>query len=142
MDAVLFIAGDVEALRFARRAPVLTATARDLEILRRGGVALDALIGSGEDEAERYHAGDLDPEPHLVVTTSGALGGWMQPGGPYTARRSPARARTPTAAATRSWPGSRSRSARSSSRTTPSFAARCGAAALTGRGVAPQPVSL
>ena len=63
MDAVLFIAGDVEALRFARRAPVLTATARDLDILRRGGVALDALIGSGEDEAERYHAGDLDPEP-------------------------------------------------------------------------------
>ena len=53
MDAVLFIAGDVEALRFARRAPVLTATARDLEMLRRGAVALDALIGSGEDEAER-----------------------------------------------------------------------------------------
>ena len=64
---------------------MLTATARDLEILRRGGVELDALIGSGEDEAERYHAGDLDPEPHLVVTTSGALGGWMQPGGPFTA---------------------------------------------------------
>ena len=56
MDAVLFIAGDVEALRLARRAPVLTATARDLDILRRGGVELDALIGSGEDEAERYHA--------------------------------------------------------------------------------------
>ena len=85
MDAVLFIAGDVEALRFARRASVLTATARDLDVLRRGGVALDALIGSGEDEAERYHVGDLDPEPDLVVTTSGALGGWMQPGGPYTA---------------------------------------------------------
>ena len=85
MDAVLFIAGDVESLRFARRASVLTATARDLDILRRGGVALDALIGSGEDEAERYHVGDLDPEPDLVVTTSGALGGWMQPGGPYTA---------------------------------------------------------
>ena len=48
---------------FARRAPVLTATARDLDILRRGAVELDALIGSGEDEAERYHAGDLDPEP-------------------------------------------------------------------------------
>ena len=57
MDAVLFIAGDVEALRRARRAPVLTATTRDLEILRRGAVELDALIGSGEDEAERYHAG-------------------------------------------------------------------------------------
>ena len=43
--------------------PVLTATARDIETLRRGAVELDALIGSGEDEAERYHAGDLDPEP-------------------------------------------------------------------------------
>ena len=30
MDAVLFIAGDVEALRCARRAPVLTATTREI----------------------------------------------------------------------------------------------------------------
>ena len=32
-----------------------------------------------------------DSDAPLVVTTSGALGGWMQPGGPYTAtrRRSP-----------------------------------------------------
>jgi len=85
MDAVLFIAGDVEALRWARRAPVLTATARDLDVLRRGGIELEALIGSGEDESELYHPGDLDPEPQLVVTTSGALGGWMQPGGPFSA---------------------------------------------------------
>ena len=63
MDAVLFIAGDVEALRLARRAPVLTATARDLDVLRRGAVELEALIGSGEDESEIYHPGDLDPEP-------------------------------------------------------------------------------
>ena len=93
MDAVLFIAGDVDALRRARRARVLTATARDLEILRRGAVELEALIGSGEDEAERYHPGDLDPEPRLVVTTSGALGGWMQPGGPFTAAPLPGPAR-------------------------------------------------
>ena len=32
-----------------------------------------------------YRGGDLDPEPRLVVTTSGALGGWAQPGGPYSA---------------------------------------------------------
>ena len=118
MDAVLFIAGDVDALRAARRAPVLTATTREIENLRRGAVQLDALIGSGEDEAERYHAGDLDPEPKLVVTTSGALGGWMQPGGPFVAAPVPGRARTPTAAATRSWRGSRLRSARGSRRTT------------------------
>ena len=70
MDAVLFIAGDVEGLHHARRARVLTATAREIDVLRRGAVQLDALIGSGEDEAEVYHPGDLDPEPHLVVTTS------------------------------------------------------------------------
>ena len=43
------------------------------------------LVGSGKDEAEMYRAGELDPEPKLVVTTSGALGGWAQPGGPFTA---------------------------------------------------------
>ena len=32
-----------------------------------------------------YRQGDIDPEPKLVVTTSGALGGWAQPGGPFTA---------------------------------------------------------
>ena len=46
---------------------------------------LDALVSSGKDEAELYHPGQLDPEPRLVVTTSGALGGWAQPGGPYNA---------------------------------------------------------
>jgi len=44
---------------------------------------LDALVGSGEDDGELYRAGDLDPAPNLVVTTSGGLGGWVQPGGPF-----------------------------------------------------------
>ena len=52
-------------------------------------VELDALVRSGEDDAEVYRPGDLDPEPKLVVTTSGALGGWMQPGGPYVAAPPP-----------------------------------------------------
>ena len=78
MDAVFFVAGDVDALLHARRGRVLTATSRELEVLRRGGVELDALIGSGEDEAERYRPGELDPPPRLVVTTSGGLGGWSQ----------------------------------------------------------------
>jgi len=30
-----------------------------------------------------YRPGDLDPAPRTIVTTSGALGGWVQPGGPY-----------------------------------------------------------
>jgi ribokinase len=61
------------------------ATGRELATLRQVAVELDAIVGSGKDEAELYKQGDLDPEPRLVVTTSGALGGWAQPGGPYSA---------------------------------------------------------
>lgn len=84
-DAVYFCAGDADALRHARRARVVVATARELATLSRGAIELDALVSSGKDPAEQYHAGQLDPEPRLVVTTSGALGGWAQPGGPYQA---------------------------------------------------------
>ena len=143
MDAVLFIAGDVEALRRARRAPVLTATARDVEILRRGGVELDALIGSGEDEAERYHTGDLDPEPELVVTTSGALGGWMQPGGPFTAAPLPGPREDAYGCGDSFMAGLTFALGKGlDPHDAVNFAARCGAAAMTGRGVAPQPVAL
>lgn len=84
-DAVYFASGDAAALRQARRARVLVATARELATLRAGAVELDALVGSGEDEGERYAPGDLAPQPALVVSTAGALGGWAQPGGPYQA---------------------------------------------------------
>jgi ribokinase len=84
-DAVFFCAGDVDALLNARHARVLVATARELATLGRGAVELDALVGSGKDDAEVYRPGDLDPEPRLTVTTSGALGGWAQPGGPFSA---------------------------------------------------------
>ncbi len=60
MDAVFFVAGDVDALVHARRAPVLTATPRELDVLRRAGIELDALVGSGEDRAEQYRPGDID----------------------------------------------------------------------------------
>ena len=111
-DGVYFTAGDAEAVRQARRARVLVATARELPTLHAAGVELDALVASGEDDAERYQAGDLDPPPKLVVSTAGALGGWAQPGGPYKAARPAARSRTPTAPATASPPGSRTRSRR------------------------------
>jgi ribokinase len=88
-DCVYFVSGDVEALRKARHARVLVATARELSTLRRAGVELDALVGSALDEGERYQAGELDPPPRLVVATSGHLGGWAQPGGPYAAAEKP-----------------------------------------------------
>ena len=143
MDAVLFIAGDVEALRLARRAPVLTATARDLDVLRRGGVQLEALIGSGEDESEVYHHGDLDPEPALVVTTSGALGGWMQPGGPFSAAPLPGPREDAYGCGDSFMAGlTYALAAGLAHHEAVHFAARCGAAAMTGRGVDPQPVVL
>ena len=84
-EAVYYCAGDVDALLHARRARALVATARELGTIRRAAVELDAIVGSAKDEAELYRPGDVDPEPRLAVTTSGALGGWAQPGGPFTA---------------------------------------------------------
>jgi ribokinase len=88
-DAVYFTAGDAEAVRQARRARILVATARELGTLHTAGVELDALVASGDDDAERYQPGDLDPPPKLVVSTAGSLGGWAQPGGPYKAAAPP-----------------------------------------------------
>jgi ribokinase len=84
-DAVFFVSGDIASLRAARRARVLVATARELDTLRRGEERLDVLVGSGNDPSERFEAGDLQPPPATVVTTSGSLGGWIRPGGPFRA---------------------------------------------------------
>jgi ribokinase len=90
-DGVFFVSGDVAALRASRGARVLVATPRELPIIRAAGVELDALVGSGDDEGERYRPGELDPPPRLVVSTAGALGGWAQPGGPFRPAQAPAR---------------------------------------------------
>ena len=84
-DAVYFVSGDVAALRAARSARVLVAASRELATLRRGAEKLDVLVGSGEDAAERFEPGELEPVPKVVVTTSGGLGGWLRPGGPFRA---------------------------------------------------------
>jgi ribokinase len=83
--AVYFVSGDVAALRAARQSPVLVATARELTTLRRSAVEVNVLVGSGEDAAERFESGELEPEPAIVVTTAGMLGGWIRPGGPFRA---------------------------------------------------------
>lgn len=74
-DAVYFCKGDADALRRARSARVLVATARELPTLQAAGVRLDALVHSARDPGERYAPGDLDPAPMLVATTEGASGG-------------------------------------------------------------------
>jgi ribokinase len=75
VDALYFTARDVSALREARRAGVLVATARELPTLREAAVPLDALVHSGKDAGERYSVGSLEPPPALVVTTRGSEGG-------------------------------------------------------------------
>ena len=83
--AVYFVSGDLAALAAARHCPLLVATARELTTLRRAAVEVDVLVGSGEDAAERFESGELEPEPRIVVTTAGQLGGWIRPGGPFRA---------------------------------------------------------
>jgi ribokinase len=135
-DSVYFCAGDVDALLLSRRARVVVATARVLDTLSRGSVELDALVGSGKDESERYHPGDLDPEPRLVVTTSGALGGWAQPGGPFAGGPRPEVFVDSYGAGDCFAAGlSFALGAGLERSEALAFAARCGAGALAGRGV-------
>jgi ribokinase len=75
VDAVYFVSGDAAALSAARRARMLVATARSLDVLKEAKVELDALVHSSKDEGERYSAGQLDPPPKLVVGTAGSEGG-------------------------------------------------------------------
>ena len=134
-DAVFFVSGDIAALRASRHARVLVATARELPTLRRGAEQLDVLVGSARDPGEHVEAGALDPPPRYVVTTSGGLGGWVNPGGPFRAAPLPgpvsdaygcgdcfAAGLTYALAAGRSMDEA------------VAFGARCGAAVLTGRG--------
>ncbi len=142
-DAVYLCAGDADAVLRARRGRVLVATARELPTLRRAAVDLDALVASGKDGAESYRVGDLDPEPRLVVTTSGALGGWAQPGGPYSAAPAPASVADAYGAGDCFAAGlAFALAAGLDSHGALEFASRCGAGALAGRGVHAEPVRL
>lgn len=134
-DAVYFVSGDVAALLAARRAPVLVATSRELATLARSGVEIDVLVGSGEDAAERFEPGELDPPPRIVVTTSGALGGWIRPGGPFRAAPLPGPVSDAYGCGDCFAAGLTFALARGSLvDEAVALAARCGAAVLTGRG--------
>lgn len=81
-DGVYFSGGDADALRAARKAKVVVASARELPVLLDAGVQLDVLVASAADDGERYEGG-LEPAPRYVVRTSGARGGTVEPGGPF-----------------------------------------------------------
>ena len=74
-DGVYFTAGDTEALRSARSAPVLVATVRAKPTLVAANVQLDMLVASSKDPGERYSAGEIEPPPRFVAETAGAGGG-------------------------------------------------------------------
>ncbi|MFN2389390.1 MAG: PfkB family carbohydrate kinase [Actinomycetota bacterium] len=139
IDAVYFTAGDAGALAHARRAGVLVATSRALPALVQAQTPLDALVGSASDPAEAYEPGALEPPPGLVVMTTGERGGWITVGG-HT--RQPFAA-PPLGAAIVDRYGAGDAFAAGLTYAlgcglAPShaaaLAARCGAAALTGRG--------
>lgn len=83
IDGVYFTGGDAEAVRAARQAKVLVASARELPVLREAGVELDVLVASAADRGEHY-AGGLEPPPRYVVRTEGARGGTVEPGGRFS----------------------------------------------------------
>ena len=139
VDAAYFTAGDVEALQAARRARVLVSTPRALSVLKGSGVLLDAVVGSGKDAGERFEPSDLDPVPRLAVWTEGKDGGRYETvegrGGRFPAAPLPGRlldsygtgdtfAAGLTYALGAGYPVEGALE----------FAARCSAAALTGRG--------
>jgi len=134
-DAVYFVSGDVAALRAARRSALVVAAARELATLRRAGEEIDVLVGSGEDPGERFEPGELEPAPRTVVTTSGSLGGWVRPGGPFRAAPLPAPIEDSYGCGDSFAAGlTFALAAGRPMEDAVQFAARCGAAVLTGRG--------
>jgi ribokinase len=139
VDAVYFTAGDVAALRHARRARIVVATSRILPLLQEAAVRLDAVVGSAADPSEAYEEGDVDPVPGLVVRTMGDEGGTYQVGnGPlrrYEAEPAPGPivdryGAGDSFAAALAW----ALADDNDPQTALKLAARCGAAVVTGRG--------
>lgn len=75
LEGVYFANGDAAAVRAARAARVLVATARVHDVLAGAGVEVDALVASASDRGEQGAADELDPQPRLVVRTDGERGG-------------------------------------------------------------------
>jgi ribokinase len=117
----------------------VVATARILPVLREAGVRLDALVGSLRDPSERYADGDLSPRPKLVVRTEGEKGGEFWEDGGAVRRFEPAPPPGPVVDAYGCGDSFAAGLAyglaeTGSTEAAIAFAARCGAAALTGRG--------
>jgi ribokinase len=84
-DVVFFVSGEVSALQSARQARFLAATLREQPTLREAGVSFDLLVGSANDEGERY---DGSLAAQTVVLTDGSNGGTAN-GEPFPAAAAP-----------------------------------------------------
>lgn len=135
VDGVYFCGGDTDALRAARQARLLVATARELPTLQQAGVRLDVLVASATDPGETYENGVLDPAPGHVVRTEGARGGTVDPGGRFAAVE-PDRPIVDSYGAGDAFAAGLTFSLAGGSPMDAAleFAARCGAAVLGGRG--------
>jgi ribokinase len=138
IDAVYFTAGDAAALRAARQARVLVATARELPTLVEAAVQLDAVVHSATDPGEAFDRGEIDPEPALVVATQGRKGGTFVAGGrsgTYATAELPGPVADAYGAGDSFAAGLAFALARGDeAEEALAFAAKCGAAAMTGRG--------
>ncbi len=74
-DGVYFTAGDPTAARAARASRTLVATVRARQSL--GGVQVDMLVASANDEGEHYAPGGLEPPPLFVARSEGSSGGTL-----------------------------------------------------------------
>ena len=137
VDALYFTAGDAGALWAARAAGVIVATTRAGDALT-AGVQLDAVVGSALDPSETYRPGDIRPGPHLVVRTEGSAGGSYETSDGtvhFDAPRLPAPVVDRYGAGDSFAAGLAFALARGDEHPAAvALAARCGAAALTGRG--------
>src|SRR5581483_4358600 len=88
-DGVYFTAGDGEALRRARAARVLVASPRARTALSQPGPRLDALVYSGNDQAEQEWAESIGDRAAIIVSTEGAAGGSWRTAGGETGRWAP-----------------------------------------------------
>jgi ribokinase len=138
-DAVYLTAADVSATWAARQARLLVAASRDRPGLAAARVPVDVLVGSARDPAERYEAGSLEPAPGLVVQTEGAQGGWWGRSDGTSGRWAPTELPGPKVDTYGAGDTFAAGLTFALGRGDPldealTFAARCGAACLTGRG--------
>jgi ribokinase len=78
IDAVYVTAGDVDAIRAARRARVVVGSSRALQRLGESQIAVDAIVGSSRDPAERYVPDVLAEPPAVIVRTNSVNGGTFE----------------------------------------------------------------